>query len=318
MKLIEELDTSTKKDIIIEGLMRSKGVYLLVSKPKVGKSMLALQLSYCLTYGIPFLGRKVIASPVLYISTESDFGQLKQRYETLELKPKKDSLYVIDRNGKPNISIFDHEWEIADFAGDKTTPKLVIMDMLKDIDLGISYDINDFQDIAQKLMPKLRELCEKYNISILFTHHLNKRNETLGSTAFDACIDGKITLFENKYDHNHLTMKVINRDFAGFDVELKRNQNQSFKISNPIEDDEIDENLMFFIKYASQKKEFDFTCTEIINDAKLKTTALRFGRLLNANMELLNKEGVYLTKDRKSDKRNYHCIYEEPTIEDDE
>ena len=37
MKLIEELDTSTKKDIIIEGLMRSKGVYLLVSKPKVGK-----------------------------------------------------------------------------------------------------------------------------------------------------------------------------------------------------------------------------------------------------------------------------------------
>ncbi len=36
MKLIEELDTSTKKDIIIEGLMRSKGVYLLVSKPKVG------------------------------------------------------------------------------------------------------------------------------------------------------------------------------------------------------------------------------------------------------------------------------------------
>ena len=38
MKLIEELDTSTKKDIIIEGLMRSKGVYLLVSKPKVGKS----------------------------------------------------------------------------------------------------------------------------------------------------------------------------------------------------------------------------------------------------------------------------------------
>ena len=50
--------------------------------------------------------------------------------------------------------------------------------MLKDMDLGISYDINDFQDVAQKLMPKLRELCEKYNITILFTHHLNKRNET--------------------------------------------------------------------------------------------------------------------------------------------
>lgn len=110
--------------------------------------------------------------------------------------------------------------------------------MLKDMDLGISYDINDFQDVAQKLMPKLRELCEKYNLTILFTHHLNKRNETLGSTSFDACIDGKITLFETRNDHNHLIMKVINRDFPGFDINLKRNENQTFKISNPIEDDE--------------------------------------------------------------------------------
>ena len=166
MKLIEELDTSTKKDIIIEGLMRSKGVYLLVSKPKVGKSMLALQLSYCLTNGLPFLGHKVIPSPVLYISTESDFGQLQDRYKTLGLIPKKDSLFIIDRDGKPNISILDHEEEIDDFSGDKTANKLVIIDMLKDMDLGISYDINDFQDVAQKLMPKLRELCEKYNLTI--------------------------------------------------------------------------------------------------------------------------------------------------------
>ena len=186
--------------------------------------MLALQLSYCITNGLPFLGHKVIPSPVLYISTESDFGQLQDRYKTLGLTPKKDSLFVIDRDGKPNISILDHEKEIADFADDKTTNKLVIIDMLKDMYLGISYDINDFQDVAQKLMPKLRELCEKYNITILFTHHLNKRNETLGSTAFDACIDGKITLFETRNDHNHLIMKVINRDFSGFDMNLKRNE----------------------------------------------------------------------------------------------
>ena len=84
MKLIEEIDTSEKKDIIVEGLMRSKGVYLLVSKPKVGKSMLALQLSYCLTNGLPFLGHKVTLSPVLYISTESDFGQLQDRYDSVK------------------------------------------------------------------------------------------------------------------------------------------------------------------------------------------------------------------------------------------
>ena len=212
MKLIEEIDTSTKKDIIVEGLMRSKGVYLLVSKPKVGKSMLALQLSYCLTNGLPFLGHKVTLSPVLYISTESDFGQLQDRYKTLELTPKTNSLFIIDRDGKPTISIFDHEYEI----------------------------------------------------------------------------------------------------------DLKRNENQTFKISNPIEDDELDENLIFFIKYASYKKDFEFTSTSIIHDAKLKTTALRFGRMLNSNIDLLEKEGLHITKSRTSSERKYHCVYEEPILEDDE
>lgn len=35
-------------------------------------------------------------------------------------------------------------------------------------------------------------------------------------------------------------------------------------------------------------------------------------------MDLLQREGLYITKSRTSDKRIYHCIYEEPNLEDDE
>lgn len=79
MKAFEDIkDSSTKKDIIIDGLMRSKGVYLLVSKPKVGKSMFALQLANSIANGKPFLGYKVLKpSPILYITTEIDSSQLK-------------------------------------------------------------------------------------------------------------------------------------------------------------------------------------------------------------------------------------------------
>ena len=79
LKPIEQVDTSIKKDIIINNIMKSKGVYLLVSNPKVGKSMLALQLSCSVINGTPFLGHKVNSSPVLYVTTESDEGQLKER-----------------------------------------------------------------------------------------------------------------------------------------------------------------------------------------------------------------------------------------------
>lgn len=60
MKVLEELKETTKKDIIIDGIMRSKGVYLLVSKPKVGKSLFALQLANSIANKKAFLGHEII------------------------------------------------------------------------------------------------------------------------------------------------------------------------------------------------------------------------------------------------------------------
>lgn len=60
MKAFEELKETTKKDIIIDGIMRSKGVYLLVSNPKVGKSLFALQLANSIANKKPFLDHEIL------------------------------------------------------------------------------------------------------------------------------------------------------------------------------------------------------------------------------------------------------------------
>lgn len=60
MKAFEELKETTKKDIIIDGIMRSKGVYLLVSNPKVGKSLFALQLANSIANKKAFLGHDIL------------------------------------------------------------------------------------------------------------------------------------------------------------------------------------------------------------------------------------------------------------------
>ncbi len=93
MKAFEELKETTKKDTIINNIMKSKGVYLLVSNPKVGKSMLTLQLSCSVINGTPFLEYKVNPSPILYVTSESDKIQLKERLEFLELSSKKLFIY---------------------------------------------------------------------------------------------------------------------------------------------------------------------------------------------------------------------------------
>lgn len=316
MRAIEEEDTRIKKDNIIDGIMKSNGLYCLVSNAKVGKSMLALQLSNSIINGTQFLGHNTMPSPVLYISTESDFGQIQDRIKTLGLTFPKDSFFVIDRNGKGEVSIFDFEVNLLEFSKYKNG-KLVILDMLKDTNLGIDYDINSYQDVGQKLLPKLRSICEKYNITILFTHHLNKNGKTLGSTAFDAVVDGKLTLIENKNDKSLVRLNIINRDFSELNIQLKKTQNQIFNVVDPIQDEEINSNLILFIKYVIGKEDFDFTCKEIVNKANLMLTPKQFGRLLNSNIELLKNEGIWIEKDRSSSRRNYHVHYEEPIDENE-
>ena len=315
MKAIqEEIDNKTKKDNIIDGIMKSRGLYCLVSNAKVGKSMFAIQLSNSIATGKQFLGRNVITSPVLYISTESDFGQIKERINFLNLTFPKDSLFIIDRDGKGEVSIFDFEVDIMEFAKYKNG-KLLIIDMLKDVNLGVDYDINNYQDVGQKLLPKLRSICEKYDITILFTHHLNKHGTILGSTAFDAVVDGKLTLLENKNDKSMLRLNIINRDFAEEDIYLKKSSNQIFNVVKQDLEEEINYNLIQIIKYISNNNDCEFTCNEIINKLKLNITPRQLGRLLHSSLDILQSEGVTITIKKTGTARLYIAHYEEPNDE---
>ena len=68
-----------KKDFIVDNFMKSSGIYCLVARPKVGKSLFGLQLAHSIANGTIFLGFKTNPSPVLYISTEMSSMQICER-----------------------------------------------------------------------------------------------------------------------------------------------------------------------------------------------------------------------------------------------
>lgn len=316
MRVIEDIMNIEKKDNIIDDIMKSKGLYCLVSNAKVGKSMFALQLSYAIACGKQFLGHNTKSSPVLYISTESDFGQIRDRIDFLGLDFPKDTFFIIDRNGKGEVTLSELEVDIMEFAKYKDG-RVLIIDMLKDTNIGIDYDINNYQDVGQKLLPKLRSICEKYDLTILFTHHLNKRGTVLGSTAFDAVVDGKLTLIESKNDKSIIRLNIINRDFPEIDINLKKTKNQIFNVTNKEEDDEINFILIQIIKYVSSVGNCEFTCNEIINKLNLIITPRQLGRLLHSSIDILNKEGVDITIKKTGAARLYIAHYEEPIDENE-
>lgn len=308
MKSLGETKKSIKKDIIVENLMISNGVYLLVSQPKTGKSFFAQQLAFSLTTGEDFLNFKVNPSHVLYITTESDINQLEDRFSLMGIKPDNKKLHIIDYDDISDFYIRDIERDIYSLTIDGD-PLFIIFDMFKDIKFDSEYDLNNYQEVNDIVFKKLKDICRKYNATIFATHHLNKRDETMGSVGINADVSGIFTLKESKTDSNKLTLFYKGRDNGRLELNLNRNSNQTFTVVDENNDDEIDYNLLLFIRYALEHKDFDYTISDILVKAKILSTPTKFGALLQRNSDKLKKEGLYITCKRTSSERLWHCSY---------
>lgn len=317
MKTISEMRKNfVKKDFIVDKLMKSKGLYCLVARPKVGKSLLALQLANSVATGTTFLGFRTIPSPVLYISTEMNYTQILDRIDKMECQFNDDNFVFIEQEvNERKLNLMDLQIDFQTFSTDYQG-KFVIIDMLCGIEMNSGYDLNNYQEVGQYLIPQFRELCKKYNFTILLIHHLNKSNTLLGSTAIDGSIDGKITLKLDSNIKNKILFNYESRDYESLDLILKRNDNLTFEISK-IESEDLNYNILAFLNYAIKQKEFSFTVSDITSKLNLSITPSTFGKLLSANLNNLEKEGLHIEQKRTSTERIYTARYVEPLEENE-
>ena len=317
MKTISEMRKDfTKKDFIVDNLMKSKGLYCLVARPKIGKSLLALQLANSIATGTKFLGFSTSPSPVLYISTEMDFMQILDRIDQMNLDFNDKNFLLIEQNpNERKLNLSDLQYQFHIFSNEYKG-KFVIIDMFSGINLNGDYDMNNYQDMGQYVLPKFRELCKKYDFTILLVHHLNKNNTSLGSTAIDGSVDGKITLKQDINIKNKILFNYESRDYGGLDLILKRNDNLLFEVSE-VESEDLNYNILTFLNYAIKKQQFTFTASEITSKLNLPITPSAFGKLLNNNIANLEKEGLYIEQKRTANERTYIAIYKEPNYEND-
>ena len=317
MKCISEMrKNSTKKDFIVDNLMKSNGLYCLVARPKVGKSLLALQLANAIATGTNFLGFRTSPSPVLYISTEMNFSQILDRIDKMNLEFDDYNFRLKEQEiNERKLNLMDLQLEFQEFAND-LNGRFVIIDMFSGIDMNNGYDLNNYQDMGQYVIPKFRELCKKYNFTILLIHHLNKNNKSLGSTAIDGSVDGIITLKLDQNLKNKILFVYESRDYESQDFVLKRNENLIFERSE-IDSNDLNPNLLIFLNYAIKQKEFSFTISDITSKLNLQIVPSVFGKLLKSNLDNLEKEGLHIELKRTGTDRIYTAKYEEPNYENE-
>ena len=311
MKTIEELKCSIVNiNYIIENMIRENGLYCLLGEAKVGKSAMALQIANSVANGIPFLDLKTNKSPVLYLSTEMNPNETISRMELMNLNlSNEDFLYTFPEDKMTQLSILKIEKEIMNFH-EKYNVKLVFIDMFNGINFGYNYDLNNYQDMSQNIFPKIREFCTKYEVTIILVHHLNRKGKSLGSTAIDTCVDGKIAIKQDENIKSTFYLKYESRDYPGQEYVLKRDDNLILSIDE-VTDDKLNENVMAFLRYAMGNNEFEFTMSDMISKLKLDIIPSTLGKLLASNKDELEKLGLIIKSKNKS-KRLYTAKYEEP------
>lgn len=312
MKTIEELKNSIVDiNYIIENMIRENGLYCLLGEAKVGKSALALQIANSVCNGIPFLNLNTNKTSVLYLSTEMNPSETISRINFMECNLEENKfLYTFPEDNMTHISILKVEKEISEFK-EKYNGKLVFIDMFNGINFGSYYDLNNYQDMSQKIFPQLRKLCNDYKVSIIIVHHLNRKGKSLGSTAIDTCVDGKLALKQDENIKSTLYLSYESRDYPSKDYVLKRTDNLTLIIDEESKET-LNPNLIQFLKYAINKKEFTFTISEMVSKLNLFITPPVLGKLISSNKEELERLGLFIECKRTATERLYTAKYKEP------
>ncbi|MBQ8748969.1 MAG: AAA family ATPase [Clostridia bacterium] len=184
-----------------------KGLTLLASPTKAGKSWMMLQLSQCVAEGRDFLGYESVKSEVEYLALEDDEQRIAERT-------------LIQRNGKP----FEHGVHITTKA--PTMDRDVLLDTLaeklEENDKIKMFIIDTLQKVRKTRMDKessnayasdyaeigqLKEFADDNDVAIVIVHHARKSidevdpySNILGSVALQGVVDTMMVINNRKQD----------------------------------------------------------------------------------------------------------------------
>jgi rRNA maturation protein Rpf1 len=185
---------------------------VITARPKVGKSIVAVNLALALAEGKPFLNLPTRPCAVLYIDLERPL-ETRNRLKTLGAIGNPNIFVPEERIGADKL---DTLRELIRQVKERTNrPVVVVIDTLGDFIKPAlrqrKASVNDYDPIAE-ILQDLRDLALELGCAFVFTHHARKalaeeanEADVLGSTA----IAGKFDVLVHLKRANPATLRLI-------------------------------------------------------------------------------------------------------------
>jgi len=263
-----------------------EGLNILAGKPKIGKSIFSLNIGLSISAGTKALGKiDVKQGAVLYLALEDTQRRLQSRLGTmLQGKPAPDNLY------------FANDWKRIDKGGledlkqsIETIPnlRLVIIDTLAKIKPS-NNNSHSVYDIDYSNVNAIKDLSDKYNVSILLVHHFRKfqsddvMDDFSGSFGLTGAADNLLAL-KRRSGQADAELHIVGRDVEATVYALKYHiwswellgDNSEFKGNNQSQ-------IIYNVIKSSDKP---LTPKEIANKTDIKRVTVM------ANLRLLLSDG---------------------------
>ena len=314
-------DATPEPDFIItSGILPERGVLIIGGQPKAGKSILSINLGYCLATASNWLGFTIPQKRrTLILQAENSYYNVRRRIKTLHNAseppycfdiPKDDNLIMSDP-----VSI-----KINEFNGytavrqliKQYKPEVLILDPLIHFH---SAGENDNAEMGM-VMEQIRSLANNHDLAIVLVHHTKKPGmdsspggmALRGASAVFGAVDSSLVLARNSDPDTGDTSYALN-----FDIRNGENPEQYTL--------DFDETILFFMKKDSDsinigqfiqdtliKCGFDGISRklliELAEDEGFANTTTR--RKLTA---LINKETVRTDGKKRDQIMYYHTFY---------
>jgi hypothetical protein len=191
----DDLDSLAVPEWLVHGVVPTAGLTALLGETGIGKTHLALFLSYCVVTGRKFIGRPTKPGRVLYIAAEgsrSISSRLKANVAAWKEPIPEGSLRFY-----PAPATFDNDSLMEELVAyvAEFKPSLVVFDTWHR-SLG-SIQENDATDNGKALAVFDRMRAAHPDLSVLVLHHPNAQGEWRGSKSMPAALDTSLLLSDS-------------------------------------------------------------------------------------------------------------------------
>ena len=201
-----------------------EGVALLVGRPKIGKSWLALNLALAIASGGYALGRiRVEAGDVLYLSLEDNERRLKARLTSILGKDQCPDRLTLS-TAWPRLDDRGLQWLDA-WAEKHPEARLIIVDTLQKVRPAASRNGTLYAD-DYKALEGLQMLAGRRGLTILVLHHTRKLGaddplETISGTQGLGGAADSVLVLKRDRTHRDATLFITGRDVEEAEITLR-------------------------------------------------------------------------------------------------